>query len=312
MKEISVIIPVYNEAQSLPILADKLKRVLDGLGKSSECIFIDDGSTDNSYDVLRDLKGRMDFIKIIKLRKNFGQTAAIAAGFDYAEGNIVIPMDADLQNDPEDIPLVISKLEEGYDIVSGWRSKRDDPLFTKKIPSWTANRIISTLTGVKLHDFGCTLKAYKKEVVRDIRLYGEMHRFIPAIASFSGASIAEIPVRHHGRKYGRSKYGITRTLKVLLDLITVKFFLSYSTSPMQIFGFIGFVTMFAGGCSLIATIVMKWLRGIDMTGNPLLYLTVLFMVIGVQFILMGTLGEIMIRVYHEGQSKQIYHIEKLE
>ena len=309
--EISIIVPVFNEAGNLETLSAKIKAVMDRMGKSYECIFIDDGSIDNSFTVLRKLANENNFIKVIKLKKNFGQTAAMAAGFDSCGGDVVVTMDADLQNDPEDIPRLLQKMDEGYDIVSGWRDKRKDPVMTRKLPSFVANLIIAKLTGVKLHDFGCTLKAYKKDVLKNIRLYGEMHRFIPAIASYTGISIAELRVRHHNRRYGLSKYGVSRTLKVLLDLITVKFFISYSAKPMQIFGLVGFAGWFVGAVAFILTVYMKLVKKIDITGNPLFHLTILMGIIGIQCILMGILGEMSIRIYHEILNKQTYVIEEI-
>lgn len=311
MKDITIVIPVFNEEKNLPILVDRMEAVMVKLGLSYEYVFVDDGSYDGSLKVLKGLKEKHDCLRIIKLRKNCGQTAALAAGFDSVQGRLVVTMDADLQNDPEDIPVMIAKLNEGYDIVSGWRDKRKDPLFSRRLPSLIANRIISRLTGVKLHDFGCTLKVYKSEAIRNVRLYGEMHRFIPAIASDSGIKIAELRVRHHNRKYGKSKYGISRVLRVLLDLLTVKFFLSYSTSPMQIFGFAGIISILGGTVSFAVTVVMKIMRFYYMTGNPLLYISFFFFTLGVQLILMGFLGEILIRIYYETQHKHIYHIEEV-
>lgn len=308
--DISVIVPIFNEAGNLPILADKLKKVLSASGMSHECIFVDDGSLDDSYPVLKNIKKNMDFVKVIKLKKNFGQTTAMMAGFDLAKGDIIVTIDADLQNDPEDIPVLISKLNEGFDVVSGWRDKRKDPFFTRKVPSFVANKIISFFTGVPLHDFGCTLKAYKKGVVKNMRLYGEMHRFIPAIVSYSGISIAEIRVRHHGRRYGVSKYGISRILKVLLDLITVKFFLSFSATPMRLFGSVGLISMFLGFIFLAITAFMKFSKGVDVTGNPLFYMTTLMGIIGAQCILMGILGEMNIRIYRQILDNPTYIVEK--
>jgi len=310
-KGISIIIPVYNEEANIPILINDVENIRGQLKKPSELIFIDDGSTDRSLDKLREAKSRGEWIKIIRFKKHFGQTQAITAGFDYAEGDIVITMDADLQNDPSDIPALIAKLEEGYDIVSGWREKRKDLFFSRTLPSLIANRIISFLTGVRLHDYGCTLKAYKKEVVKSIRLYGEMHRFIPAIASGSGISIAEVRVKHHPRKHGISKYGISRTVSVLLDLVTVKFFLSFSNNPMRLFGSVGLIGMLTGFLFFIVTIIMKCYKGTDMTGNPLFYMTVILAIVGVQCILMGILGEMNIRTYHEVLNRRTYAVEEI-
>lgn len=311
MKDISIVIPVFNEAGNLPELTDGIDKVVGGLGKSYECIFVDDGSTDDSYRVLKEIKKKKHCLKIIKLKRNFGQTQAMAAGFNHADGKIIITMDADLQNDPLDIPLLIDKLNEGYDVVSGWRDKRKDPFWSRKLPSFIANRIISFLTRIKLHDFGCTLKAYKREVIKSIRLYGEMHRFIPAIASHTGIRIAEIRVRHHNRQYGESKYGISRTLKVLLDLITVKFFISYAENPMRLFGLIGLASMVGGFLCFIVSVMMKFTQHINITGNPVFYITILLEMIGAQCILMGILGEMNVRIYHELLGKHTYTIEEI-
>lgn len=310
MKDISIVIPVYNEAGNLKVLFEKIKQVMDKFGRSYECIFIDDGSEDDSFSVLDKIKKSEKNLKVIKFKRNFGQTQAMMAGFDKAEGGIIITMDADLQNDPLDIPELVKKLETGYDIVSGWRDKRKDPFFTRKLPSFIANGLISFLTGIKLHDFGCTLKAYKKNVVKNLKLYGDMHRFIPAIASRSGIKIAEIKVRHHNREYGVSKYGISRTLKVLLDLIVVKFFLSYAQTPMRLFGFVGVLSMCAGFLAFAITLIMKPISGINITGNPLFFMAVLLEIIGMQCILMGILGEMNVRLYHEILDKQTYLVEE--
>jgi len=311
MKDISIVVPVYNEAGNLPALAEKIKAAMDPVTKYYECILVDDGSVDGSFNVMKDLKKRYGFIKIVKLKRNFGQTQAMAAGFDLSEGKLIITMDADLQNDPEDIPKLIDKLNEGYDIVSGWRDKRKDPFLTRKLPSMIANGLISRLTGLKLHDFGCTLKVYKGEILKNIRLYGDMHRFIPAVASYSGIKIAEIRVNHHHRSYGVSKYGISRVLKVLLDLITVKYFLSFAENPMRLFGSMGFAGFLAGFASFFISIYMKLSGDVDITGNPIFYLTILFWLIGGQCILMGILGEMNVRIYHEMLGKQNYTIEEI-
>jgi glycosyltransferase involved in cell wall biosynthesis len=309
--ELSIVIPVFNEEENVGLLYDRLKAVLKELDKDYEIVFIDDGSSDNSFQVLKGLNKKNRDIKIIQFRKNFGQTAALAAGFDYARGEVIVTLDADLQNDPQDILLLLEKMNEGYDLVSGWRKNRQDPLLTRRVPSYFANCLISWFTGVGLHDYGCTLKAYKKEVVKNISLYGEMHRFIPALASWSGVSIAEVSVRHYRRKHGRSKYGLSRVIKVLLDLFTVKFLLSFSTKPIQIFGLWGIFSLFLGVISGVAVVLMKIIRSTNMTGNPLLYLTILCFIVGVQFIMMGLLGEIMVRTYHESQRKPIYIVKQI-
>lgn len=308
--DISVVIPVYNEENTIKLLCHQVKNVLDRLEESSEIIVIDDGSTDNTYNILKEIKEDIKELRIICLRTNFGQTAALSAGFDNAQGEVIITIDADLQNDPNDIPKLLEKMKEGYDVVSGWRKKRQDPWLTRKLPSYIANRIISWITGVNLHDYGCTLKAYRKEVIKDIELYGQMHRFIPALAKWVGGRIGEVSVTHHPRKYGKSKYGIGRTVRVMLDLITVKFLLSYSSSPIQIFGLIGLVS---GGIGSVWTgylVIQRLFFEIPLGGRPALLLAVMLMFLGVQFISIGLLGELLIRTYHESQRKPIYAIKE--
>lgn len=311
MLELSVIIPIFDEEENIEPLYSELKSTLDSLNKPYEIILVDDGSQDNSFNILKTIARQDKTVKAIRFGRNYGQTAALAAGFKYAQGDILVTMDGDLQNDPQDIPHLLSKMQEGYDVVSGWRKKRKDPLFTKKIPSWIASWLISVITGVHLHDYGCTLKAYKKEAVKNVTLYGEMHRFLPALASWNGVSIAELPTRHHARRHGKTKYGLSRITRVILDLITVKFLLSFSTKPIQLFGGWGFLSLFFGGISGLAVILMKILQNKDMTGNPLLYLTFLFLVIGVQFIMMGLLGEILARIYHESHRHPTYTIKEI-
>ncbi|MFH1046024.1 MAG: glycosyltransferase family 2 protein [Candidatus Omnitrophota bacterium] len=311
MPEISVIIPAFNEEENIEPLYAKIKSALDPLGKLYEVIFIDDGSRDRSFEVLKRLATEHKTVRVIRFSKNYGQTAALAAGFSYAQGDKVITMDADLQNDPQDIARLLAEMENGYDIVSGWRIKRKDSFFTKRMPSQLANWLISKITGVSLHDYGCTLKAYRKKAIAHINLYGEMHRFLPALASWSGIEIKEIPVQHHKRIHGRSKYGLSRTFRVILDLITVKFLLSFSTKPIQLFGSWGFLSLLFGGISAIMVILMKLIQHKDMTGNPLLYLTILFAVIGIQFIMMGLLGEVMARIYHESRKHPTYIIKEI-
>ncbi|MDH7512814.1 MAG: glycosyltransferase family 2 protein [Clostridiales bacterium] len=308
---LSIIIPVFNEAKNLPELFDELMPVLDKLGRSFEVIFIDDGSTDESWRVLQSLQQRRSTVRIIQLRKNFGQTAALAAGFDYARGDVIINLDADLQNDPKDIPLLIDRVEAGYDIVSGWRKSRKDRFFSRRLPSVIANWLISRLTGVRLHDYGCTLKAFRKDVIKNIKLYGELHRFIPAIASHMGVAIAEVKVNHRPRRHGKSKYSFFRFSRVILDMLTVKFLLSYSTRPLQIFGLIGLVS------GLLGFIISFWLSyqrlvlNISVANRPLLLLGVLLMVIGFQFITLGLLAEMMVRAYHESAGKTIYFVRQI-
>lgn len=311
MSELSIVIPIFEEEENLKPVYEQLKSVLNELNRSYEIIFIDDGSRDDSFSVLKAIAQEDKTVRLIRFGRNYGQTAALAAGFKHAQGNILITMDGDLQNDPRDIPHLLDKMREGYDIVSGWRLKRKDPFFTKRIPSRIANWLISVITGVHLHDYGCTLKAYKKEAVENINLYGEMHRFLPALASWNGVSIAELPVQRHARKYGKTKYGLSRIGKVILDLITVKFLLSFSTRPIQLFGGWGLLSLFFGSITGLAVVLMKILQNKDMTGNPLLYLTVLLFVIGVQFIMIGLLGEIMARIYHESRQHPTYVIKDI-
>jgi len=310
MPEISCIIPVYNEEENLRPLYAELDKVLSGLGRSYEIVFVDDGSHDSSFNTLKDISDKDERVRVIGFTRNYGQTAALAAGFNASKGEILITLDADMQNDPADIPSLLEKMEEGYELVSGWRKRRKDPLFAKKIPSQMANGIIAAITGVRLHDFGCTLKAYTRRAINNINLYGEMHRFLPALASWNGASIAEIEVNHRPRVRGRTKYGLSRTPRVILDLITVKFLLSFSTKPIQLFGLWGFLSIFSSTLSGIAVIFMKVFKGEDMTGNPLLYLTILLLVIGFQFIMIGLLGEMMARIYHESRNHPTYNVKE--
>jgi len=308
--DVSVVVPLLNEQDNIEPLYEQITETLDNKYKY-EIVFVDDGSTDSSFNILSRLQKADARIRIIRFRRNFGQTAALSAGFAYARGKIITAIDADLQNDPADIPKMIDKLNEGFDVVSGWRKKRHDNAITRLLPSKIANWLISKITGVKLHDFGCTLKAYRKEILDETRLYGEMHRFIPALASWSGARIAEIVVNHRPRTAGSAKYGLERTVKVILDLITVKFLLSFSTKPNQLFGGWGFLALFFGSVSGLVVILMKILQGRDMTGNALLYLTILLLVIGIQFILMGLLAELLVRTYHESQNRPTYVIKEI-
>jgi len=308
---LSLVIPVYNEEKNLPLLYEEIAECLKKLDKSCEIIFVDDGSSDASYQELRTFQKQDTRVKIIKLRKNFGQTPALSAGFDYSRGEIVITLDADLQNDPNDIPLFIQKIEEGHDIVSGWRRKRKDKFFSRRLPSISANWLISFITKVKLHDYGCTLKAFRKEVIKNIKLYGELHRFIPAIASQLGVSIAEVEVNHRPRRFGKSKYSIFRFPRVILDLLTVKFLLSYSTRPLQIFGFIGSISVLAGGVTGLILSYQRLILKQSIAGRPLLLLAILLVVIGIQFITLGLLAEIMVRAYHESSDRRTYFIQEI-
>ena len=308
---LSVIIPVYNERESLPTLHGQLRGVLDDMGKPYELIFVDDGSQDGSGALLKSLCEKYPNVNVITLRRNFGQTAALAAGFDRASGDVVVTIDGDLQNDPADIPRLLAKLDEGYDIVSGWRKERSDPFISKGLPSVLSNKLASWLTGVPLHDYGCTLKAYRREVISEIHLYGEMHRYIPGVAASVGVRVGEIEVKHHARAFGKSKYGATRLIRGLLDLVTLRLLMSYTNRPMQLFGGLGMAAMVLGVAFGFLTVAMRLFMGINMTGNPLLYFTVLFWVVGLQFVGLGFLGELTTRTYHESQEKPIYVVREV-
>ena len=305
--KLSVIVPLFNEVENLSRLYDETTRALEPFAGEYELIMVDDGSRDGSGEKLATIAAGDRRVKVIRLRRNFGQTAAMSAGFDAASGDIILPMDGDLQNDPEDIPRLVDKIAEGFDIVSGFREKRQDKFLTRRLPSLLANWLISRMTGVPLRDYGCTLKAYRKDVLQKVSLYGELHRFVPALASQVGARVTEIPVNHRARQAGSSKYGLDRTLRVVLDLLTVKFLLKYSTRPMQLFGKWGMLTFLAGLLSGIATLYMK-LQGLPMNRNPLLVLTAFLLFAGVQFFALGLLGELITRTYHEVQKKAIYNI----
>ena len=304
--DVSFVIPVYNEEKNLQVLYRELIAAGGALRGSYEIIFVDDGSSDGSFPALREIQAGDPRVKIIRLRKNFGQTAALSAGFDHARGGVIITLDADLQNDPADAPLLVAKIDEGYDIVCGWRIKRKDKFVSRRLPSKIANWIISRVTKVKLHDYGCTLKAFRGELIKHIKLYGEMHRFIPAIASTMGTAIAEVPVNHRPRIHGKSKYNLSKSIRVVLDLLTVKFLLSYSTRPLQIFGLFGLIAGFIGGLMGGILSYQRLVLKQSIANRPLLLLSVLLIVIGIQFITMGLLGEIMVRTYHESVEKPIY------
>jgi glycosyltransferase involved in cell wall biosynthesis len=304
--EVSVVIPVYNEEESIPSLHEHVHGAMDALGRPYEIVYVDDGSRDQSGERLDDIVSRDTSVRVVRFRRNFGQTAALQAGIEHSQGQILVFMDGDLQNDPSDIKHLLAKLDEGFDVASGWRKDRHDSL-SRRVPSRLANWLISRVTGVHLHDYGCTLKAYRREVLDHMKLYGEMHRFIPAYASWAGATIVEIPVRHHARRYGRSKYGISRTLRVLLDLMTVKMLGSYFTKPIYFFGFVGFALWFLAFLSALIVIIQKLLPPHPWAhNNPLLLLAVFLAIVGVQFVLMGLLAELTIRTYHESQNKSTY------
>jgi len=315
MTDISIVVPVYNEEQSLPLLVQRLHETLSGSGLSYEVVLVDDGSQDGSWAAMQALADTHDFLHLIRFRRNFGQTAAMSAGFHAARGKVIITLDADLQNDPADIPALMEQIAKGYDVVSGWRKDRKDTFLNRKLPSMIANALISRITGVALHDYGCTLKAYRAEVIKDVHLYGEMHRFIPALASWVGGRVAEVPVRHHPRRFGTSKYGISRTFKVVLDLMTVKFLLHYSTRPIQIFGRIGMLFALVAslmlGAILVDRLFIVHLASDYLLKRPFWIITPL-MLLGfcIQFISMGLLSEMQTRTYHETQSKPVYVIRE--
>ena len=309
--EVSIVIPLFNEFQNVSALYESLRQVTASLGRRTEIIFVDDGSTDGTYEHLKGIQETDASVWVIRLRRNFGQAAAFSAGFDMARGSVIITMDGDLQNDPADIPQLVEKIDQGFDIVSGWRINRKDSFITRRLPSLVANSLISWVTGVKLHDYGCSLKAYREEVVKNIRLYGELHRFIPAIASWMGISVAEVPVNHFPRKHGRSKYGLGRTLRVFLDLITVKFMLNYATRPLQIFGLAGLLSLLVGLVISGYLTVLRLFFGEALSDRPILLLGVLLIMLGFQLILMGLLGELIVRTYHESQDKPIYAVREI-
>lgn len=329
MIDVSIVVAVYNEEESLPPLVEQLHNVLSGLGKRYEIILVDDGSTDRSWEVMLEQAGRYPCLRLIRFRRNFGQTPAMAAGFDAAEGEVVITLDADLQNDPADIPMLLERIDSGFDVVSGWRKDRQDRFLDRKLPSMIANGLISRITGVHLHDYGCSLKAYRRDIVKNLKLYGEMHRFVPALASWVGGRIDEVPVRHHARRFGKSKYGISRTLRVVLDLMTVKFLLQYSTRPIQIFGKTG---LRFGAVSLIMLVLVAfdwiagttgaygaqgWLSGLGIGEHTYLHKRPFWVITPwvffgfcLQFITLGLMAELQTRTYHESQNKPIYVIRE--
>ena len=312
--DVSVFLPVFNEEPNLRPLHAKLDKALKALGRSAEIVYVDDGSGDGSLKILREIAELDPRVRVVALRRNYGQTAAMAAGIDAARGKVLIPMDADLQNDPADITRLLDKLDEGYDVVSGWRKNRKDKMVTRKIPSMIANRLISWIGGVPLHDYGCSLKAYRRESLQDVRLYGEMHRFIPIYASWAGARVTEIPVEHHPRTMGKSKYGLSRTVKVVFDLITIKFMASYQTKPLYLFGWAGLLTFAISFLSALLACLMKWAswpHHADFVQTPLPIMAMVTLVLGVQLFLMGLLAEMLVRTYHESQAKPIYAVRQM-
>lgn len=310
--KLSIIIPVYNETESLGPLQQAVHQAMDNLPVDWQVVYVDDGSSDGSQQILTKLaEADRDHTVAVILRRNFGQTAAIAAGIDHSDGDVIVLMDADLQNDPADIPLMMEKINEGYDVVSGWRVNRQDKFFTRVLPSRLANGLISIVTGVPLHDYGCTLKAYRREVLEGFRLYGEMHRFIPAYASQVGAKIIELPVHHHARKYGRTKYGLGRTLKVILDLFTVKFLLDYSKKPIYLFGGAGIGLIALSLLVLIYLVIMRIWQNEHLIRSPLLQMSAMLFILGFQSILMGLVAELLVRTYHESQDKPTYTVRSV-
>ncbi len=307
---ISVVIPAYNEEENIPILYEKLKGVLEKLGKDYEVIFVDDGSVDRTWERLKKIAEKDQRVKLIRFKKNYGQTAAMYAGFQHASGEVIITLDADLQNDSEDIPNLLEKLQEGYDIVSGWRKGRKDPFLSRRLPSMIANWIISKVTGVELHDYGCTLKAYRADIIKKLELYGDMHRFLPALTKRLGARITEIPVRHHPRLYGKSKYGIGRTVRVILDIFLVKFLNEYINKPMYIFGTFGFILLSLGLIALFYLFFVKLFLDQDIGRRPLLILSVLFVLAGIQLISTGIIAELLVRIYYRTREDKPFVVEE--
>ncbi|MDX6696191.1 MAG: hypothetical protein QOF02_3794 [Blastocatellia bacterium] len=308
--DISIFLPVFDEEENLRPLHAKLDDALRQLGRSAEIIYVDDGSSDDSLAILKELAAVDKRVRVVALRRNYGQTAAMSAGIDAARGRVLIPMDADMQNDPADIARLLAKLDEGFDVVSGWRKNRQDKLVTRKIPSMLANRLISWIGGVPLHDYGCSLKAYRRESLEDVRLYGEMHRFIPIYASWAGARVTEIPVEHHARTLGKSKYGLSRTIKVVFDLMTVKFMASYQTKPLYVFGTCGVVAFIISLLAGLYALFLKVFHKADFVQTPLPILAIVMFAVGVQFLLMGLLAEMQVRTYHESQAKPIYAVRE--
>ncbi len=309
--EVSIVIPVYNEHDNIVPLYQQLDAVCRGLARDCEFLLIDDGSTDGTRERLRDIAAVDGRVKVVFFRRNYGQTAAMQAGLQMASGDVIVTMDGDLQNDASDIPMMLRKIDEGYDLVHGWRKNRQDTWINRKLPSKIANWLISRVTGFPIHDLGCTLKAIRREIAQEVELYGEMHRFIPILAHARGARCVEVITRHHSRRFGQTKYGIGRTFRVILDLITVKYMLDYFASPMKLFGKFGLWCGAVATASAIATVAMKLFSGVDMTGNPLLLLTILSLMVGIQFMSLGLLGEVSARIYYGSQQKQHYAVREL-
>ncbi len=309
--DLSLVVPIYNEYESLPRLINKIEEVMTPLNYIYEIVCVDDGSTDGSSNLLKEMASQHPNLSVILFRRNYGQTAAMAAGFDYARGKVIITLDGDLQNDPADIPMLLAKLNEGYDLVSGWRKKRQDHQVTRLLPSKIANWLIGRVTGVKLHDYGCSLKAYRAEVVRDMNLYGELHRFLPALAHIEGARITEIPVNHYARQFGKSKYGLGRTFRVVMDLVTVYFMKRFLTKPMYVFGLLGMLSMVAGFLLGLYLTILKFGFAQQIGDRPLLILAVVLFLTGVQLFCFGLLAELLMRTYHESQNRPIYRVREV-
>ena len=308
---VSVVAPIYNEVESLPRLIEAIATTMRDSGLSYEIILVDDGSRDGSVELLKRFADERDDLRAVLLRKNYGQTAAMAAGFNYAVGDVIVTLDGDLQNDPRDIPVLIDKLNEGYDMVSGWRKQRQDAALTRLLPSKIANWLIGEVTGVKIHDYGCSLKAYRSELVADMNLYGELHRFLPALAFMEGARITELPVRHHARQFGQSKYGLGRTIRVIMDLLTIYFMKRFLTKPMHGFGVMGLLSIFVGIALGLYLTFLKFGMGMAIGDRPLLTLVAILVIGGVQLLCFGLLAELLIRTYHESQGRPIYRVREV-
>ncbi|NHC36092.1 glycosyltransferase family 2 protein [Scytonema millei] len=309
--DVSVVVPVYNEVESIPHLLEAIASTMKASGLTYDIICVDDGSKDGSADFLKQQATERTDLKAVLLRRNYGQTAAMAAGFKYATGKAIVTLDADLQNDPADIPALLAKLDAGYDLVSGWRKQRQDAALTRLLPSKIANKLIGITTGVKLHDYGCSLKAYRSELVADMNLYGELHRFLPALAFIEGARIGEMPVRHHARRFGRSKYGLWRTFRVLMDLLTISFMKKFLTRPMHVFGLFGLLSLVLGTAIGLYLTFLKLGLGQSIGNRPLLILSVLLFITGVQLFCFGLLAELLMRTYHESQGRPIYRVREV-
>jgi glycosyltransferase involved in cell wall biosynthesis len=309
---LSIVVPIYNEVENIPELHEELQGVLDSLGRQYEIIYVDDGSKDGSFGLLKRLADQHPEVVVIQFRRNFGQTAALAAGLEASRGDVVIFMDGDLQNDPAEIPRLLQTMEEGdFDVVSGWRKNRQDAAISRKLPSKMANWLISKVSGVELHDYGCTLKAYRRDVLKNVRLYGEMHRFIPAYAAWAGATVTELPVNHRARKHGKSKYGINRTIKVLLDLLTLKFLSTYSTKPIQLFGGLGAMCLLFGALFTVFVLYSRLFEDVRVHRNPVALIAVFLFLAGLLFITQGLLAELVTRTYFESQGKSTYVVRAI-